>query len=256
MKAMIFAAGLGTRLRPFTLNAPKALYPLCGKPLLYWVAKAVASTGEVDEIVVNVHHFSQMIVSYLSCDEFVRAFPGIRFLVSDESDCLLDTGGGLLKAESLLSSQEPILLHNADIVSDADLRELCMAHLCSGAAATLLVSGRPSSRQLLFDSQLRLCGWHNLSTGQVRSPLIGFSPEDYIPYAFSGIHIVSADVFAMMRQEGFSGKFPIMDFYLKACSRIRINGFPTQNLAVADAGKLENMPSAEKILLVKYGLLH
>lgn len=162
MKAMIFAAGLGTRLRPLTDNCPKALVEVGGKPMLGRVMQRLIDAG-VTEAVVNVHHFAGMIKEYLTANNNF----GITVHVSDESDLLLDTGGGILRARQWLDGGEPFIVHNADILSDVDLAAMYRAHEASGADATLLVAHRQSSRYLAFgNADSRLHGWINTTTGQ------------------------------------------------------------------------------------------
>lgn len=164
MQAMIFAAGLGTRLKPLTDTMPKALVPLCGKPLLEHLLQKMEAAG-VGRAVINIHHFAGMI------REFVRQHPrpGMDIRFSDETDLLRDTGGGIRHALPLFDAQQPVLVHNADIVSNLDLRRFYAAHR-PDSLATLLVSPRTSSRYLLFDGNGLLAGWMNTRTGEVRSP--------------------------------------------------------------------------------------
>ncbi|MGB1243748.1 MAG: sugar phosphate nucleotidyltransferase, partial [Chitinophagales bacterium] len=164
MKAMIFAAGLGTRLRPLTNDKPKALVEVNGKPLLEIVILQLKRYGFRD-IVVNVHYFAKQIIRFL---EAKNNF-GIHIQISDESDLLLETGGGLQKAKHFLcSDDEPFLVHNVDILSDINLKALYQSHLEGSPLATLVVRNRKTSRYLLFDETNRLCGWKNVKTGEVR----------------------------------------------------------------------------------------
>ena len=242
MKAMIFAAGLGTRLKPITDTIPKALVPVCGEPLLKHVITRLKEAG-VDDIVVNVHHFADQIISYLEQNDF-----GVRIAVSDESDRLLETGGGIFHARDLLLSPEGrFLVHNVDILSDLDLRAF-MDVWCPGALASLLVSPRKTQRYLLFDNDMRLVGWTNLSTGEVRSPYPGLDPSGYTMLAFSGIHQMSDDVFGVMESEGMGERFPIMDFYLKVCDRYPIYGIKPASLELIDVGKLDTLAVAEEFI--------
>ena len=242
MKAMIFAAGLGTRLKPITDTIPKALVPVCGEPLLKHVITRLKEAG-VDDIVVNVHHFADQIISYLEQNDF-----GVRIAVSDESDRLLETGGGIFHARDLLLSPEGrFLVHNVDILSDLDLRAFMDAWR-PGALASLLVSPRKTQRYLLFDNDMRLVGWTNLSTGEVRSPYPGLDPSGYTMLAFSGIHQMSDDVFGVMESEGMGERFPIMDFYLKVCDRYPIYGIKPASLELIDVGKLETLAVAEEFI--------
>lgn len=250
MKAMIFAAGLGTRLRPFTLTAPKALYPLNGKPLLYWTVRKLKESGTVDEIVVNVHHFASRIVDYMGSEEFLSMSEGLEVNVSDESGCLLETGGGMLHAEKYLAGGR-FLMYNADIVSNADLSALCASH-ADASLATLLTSHRQTGRYLLFDDEMCLCGWYNTVTGEVRSPHAGLDPSRCLKLAFAGIHVASPGIFDAARRLGFSGKFSITDLYVSACASYRIMGHFQDGLLLADAGKPENIGKAERILVGMY----
>ena len=178
MRAMLFAAGKGTRLRPITDQIPKALVPVAGKPLLAIVIERLRNAG-VREIVINIHHFGEQILDYLSNNDF-----GVNISVSDERESLLDTGGGLKKAVPLFSSSnEPILLHNVDILSNADIASFY--EKSSKQAATLLVSSRKTSRYLLFDENNCLRAWQNVTTGEVRSPYANIDLGRLRPYAFS-----------------------------------------------------------------------
>lgn len=246
MKAMIFAAGLGTRLRPITDTMPKALVPIAGKPLLQHAIEKLAASG-YDDIVVNVHHFPDMIIDWLSG----HPVPGVRCSVSDERDRLLETGGAILHAESLLTDcgpcgapDRPFLVHNVDIVSNLDL-EWMRGQWRPDAMALLAVSGRNTQRYLLFDDDLRLAGWTNLATGQVRSPYGDIDPGKYRKLAFSGIQMLSPAVFGTMRDCGLGERFPIMDFYLKECTEHPVYAALPDSLTVVDVGKIDSLPEAE-----------
>ena len=242
MKAMIFAAGLGTRLKPITDTIPKALVPVCGEPLLKHVITRLKDAG-IDDIVVNVHHFADQIVNYLEQNDF-----GVRMAVSDESDRLLETGGGVLHARDLLLNPEGrFLVHNVDILSDLDISAFMEAWR-PGTLASLLVSPRKTQRYLLFDDDMRLVGWTNLSTGEVRSPYPGLDPSGYTMLAFSGIHQMSDDVFGVMESEGMGERFPIMDFYLKVCDRYPIYGIRPASIELIDVGKLDTLAVAEEFI--------
>lgn len=242
MKAMVFAAGLGTRLKPFTEAHPKALFPVCGQPLLFHVLSRLRAAGYTD-VVVNVHHFTDQITSYLSAHDW-----GLRIAVSDESSALLETGGGIAHARSLLlPSDGPFLVHNVDIISNLDLAWF-RAQMRSDALSTLLVSERDTQRYLLFRPEdMRLVGWTHLGTGEVRSPYPDLDPSECQRYAFAGIHNISPAIFAAFDALGFSGRFSIIDFYLAACVRYPIYGVLAPSLELADVGKMENLPAAERI---------
>ena len=247
MKAMIFAAGLGTRLKPLTDNMPKALVPVSGEPLLKHVIDRLQEAG-INDFVVNVHHFAGMIKDYVAGKDWGDA----GFSISDESGCLLDTGGGILNAESLLKSGEPddgfFMVHNVDILSDLDL-DAFMKSWTPGALAVLLVSERKTQRYLLFDDDMRLAGWTNIATGEVRTPYPSLDVSGCRKLAFAGIHLISNGVFGVMEEEGFSGRFPIMDFYLKVCDRYPIYGYAPDSLNILDVGKIDSLPQAEGFIL-------
>lgn len=234
--AMIFAAGLGTRLKPLTDSRPKALVEVGGKPLVAHVMEKLQGQG-VGECVVNVHHFAPMLRSYLQGQDF-----GLKVSISDESERLLDTGGGVLKAEPLLKG-ERFILHNVDILSNLDIRDL-MVSARVDALSTLVVSERKTSRYLLFDADMRLVGWTNVSTGEVRSPYKDLDVKGCRALAFAGIHYVSRRIFGAMRELGFSGAFPIMDFYLAACERFPIYGYVPDGFRMVDVGKPEALTEA------------
>lgn len=241
MKAMVFAAGLGTRLRPLTDSMPKALVPVCGKPLLYHTICKLRSAG-YNEIVVNVHHFPEQIRKYLADNDL-----GVTISISDESSCLLETGGGIMHArELLLPCSEPFLVHNVDIVSNLDIPWF-RSQSRPGALATLLVSQRQTRRYLLFDNDMRLVGWTDISTGEVRSPYPGLDASRCRRYAFAGIHNISPAIFGAFAALGMPERFPIIDFYLQACATYPIYGVLSENLTLVDVGKIESLAEAEAI---------
>ncbi len=245
MNAMIFAAGLGTRLKPLTDHMPKALVPVAGKPLLQHVLDKLEAQG-FDNIVVNVHHFASKIEDYLK-DKDVK--------ISDESAELLETGGGLKKAMPLFGNDAPVLIHNVDILSNVDLRDFYEKSRCSDA--TLLVSWRETKRYLIFNDDMRLVGWTNRETGEVKSPYdeikcMDFRDDSYKSsnlhlYAFSGIHCVSQRLSVLMQE--WPDRFPIMDFYLKNCKDIYIKGVVKDDLRLMDVGKIDTLSEAETFIL-------
>ena len=261
MQAMIFAAGLGTRLKPLTDTMPKALVSVGGEPLLKRVIHNLSVAG-VDRIVVNVHHFAQQIIDYLKeNDNF-----GLDIRISDESAGLLETGGGIKHAAPLFAPDAPILIHNVDILSNVDLRrfyqraggllktgDLTEAPDASVEAtadapdALLLVSQRKTQRYLLFDDTMRLVGWTNIATGEVKSPYPDLDPKACRMYAFAGIHALSPRMLPLMSQ--FPDRFSIIDFYLQTCATHRIEGFAKDDLQLMDIGKLDTLAQAEKFLL-------
>ena len=254
MQAMIFAAGMGTRLKPLTDTMPKALVRVGGEPLIKHVIQNLSEAG-VDRIVVNVHHFAQQIIDYLTeNDNF-----GLDIRISDESAGLLETGGGIKHAAQLFAPDAPILIHNVDILSNVDLRcfyqragGLLKADASTPASADapdalLLVSERKTQRYLLFDDTMRLVGWTNIATGEVKSPYSDLDPKACRMYAFAGIHALSPRMLPLMQQ--FPDRFSIIDFYLQTCATHRIEGFAKDNLLLMDIGKLDTLAQAEEFLL-------
>lgn len=218
MKAMIFAAGLGSRLRPLTDTTPKALIEVGGVPMLERVTRRLIAAG-VNRIVVNVHHHADSIEHFLRNNNNF----GADIAISNERELLLDTGGGVVKASALLTdgrSDEPIMLYNADILTDFPIEEMLAEHIAGRAAATLLVStDRPSTRGFLFDDNRRLCGWINHVSGEVRSPLT--VPEGAKAMAFGGIHIINPELIETMTAYGRNNGeiFSLTPFYTATCDQ-------------------------------------
>lgn len=238
MQAMILAAGLGTRLRPWTLTHPKALVSVGGIPMLERVINNLRAQG-FTKIVINVHHFAQQIIDFINSRDF-----NADILISNEAESLLDTGGGILNAAGLFD-EGPVLVHNVDIISNADLSDLMHRHISSGADSTLLVSDRSSTRKLVFDEIMLLRGWHNLKDNTYRP--IGFIPKvDDREYAFSGIHVVGENVIKEMRRIEGQKKFSIIDFLL-ADNNCEIIGYLQEGLEIIDIGKPETLQKADKI---------
>ena len=238
MKAMILAAGMGTRLKPLTDEIPKALIPIGGIPMLEHVIIKLKTSGFTD-IIINIHHFGEQIIEFLAAKDHF----GIDIKISDERDSLLDTGGGIKHAGCYLNGDEPFLVHNVDIFSDVDLNTMYRVHINSKSLATLLVSRRQTSRQLLFDKENLLCGWQNRDTGEVKSCTQLFNPTIHFEYAFGGVHVISPDIFHQM--EDWAGNFSIIDFYLSVCAKNHI-GFYTENgIRLIDLGKQKGLEQAE-----------
>lgn len=246
MKAMIFAAGLGTRLKPMTDTMPKALVPVAGRPLLYHVAHKIIDAG-IREIVVNTHHFAGMIAEYI---EKENGF-GADVSISREEAQPLETGGGIMHARELLEGCGCFLIHNVDIISDLDIRWF-LSQARPDALSTLLVSERESSRYLLFDDGMRLVGWTNVRTGEVRSPFPDLDPASCRRLAFAGIHCMSDTVFAEMEALGMPERFSIIDFYLAVAATRPIYGVISPGLRLIDAGKPDALAEAEKLLSLQF----
>ena len=235
---MIFAAGLGTRLKPLTDTMPKALVPVAGQPLLWHVVQKLKAAG-FERIVINVHHFAQQIVDYLQANKNF----GIDIQISDETDGLLETGGGIKKALPLFDASWPVLIHNVDILSNVDLAALYDYAQQSRADALLLVSQRKTKRYLLFDDEYLLDGWTNIETGEVlMPPKLG----GLCKLAFSGIHVVSPHVFPLFSD--MPSRFGIIDFYLKYCHQCAFLGYEKKDLRLMDVGKLDTLSEAEAFL--------
>ncbi|MEE0979211.1 MAG: sugar phosphate nucleotidyltransferase [Muribaculaceae bacterium] len=243
MKGMIFAAGLGTRLKPFTLSHPKALVPLCGTPMLERVILKMKESG-INDITVNVHHFSGQITEFLkSHDNF-----GVEIHISDESGQLLDTGGGVLYASRFLAGSEPVLVHNADIFTDFDLGEMSRQHAATGSDATLLAEFRETSRYLFFNDERRLEGWGNICSGETRPEGFDMHAAGLHPLAFGGVHIINpSSILKALEEYGSAGEvFGIIPFYVSNCHRLNIQSFsPAGEHRWFDIGKPENITRAE-----------
>lgn len=242
MKAMLFAAGLGTRLKPMTDTMPKALVPVAGHPLLYHVAHKIIDAG-ISDIVINTHHFASMIEDYVrEQNQF-----GADVSISYEPGQPLETGGGVMHARRLLEGSGIFLVHNVDIISDLDIRWF-ISQVRPDALSTLLVSERESSRYLLFDDDMRLVGWTNVKTGEVKSPFRDLRPENCRRLAFAGIHCMSDTIFAEMEKLQMPERFSIIDFYLAAAASRPIYGVVSQGLRLLDVGKVGALAEAEKLL--------
>jgi len=241
MKALVFAAGLGTRLKPITDTIPKALVPVAGKPLLYHVVEKLKGAG-FDDIVINVHHFPDSIIGYVrEQDSF-----GIKVEISDERDLLRETGGGIEYARPLLEG-EPFLVHNVDIISDLDLGWF-LSQCREDALSSIIVSDRKTKRYLLFDDDMRLVGWTNIETGEVKSPFKDLDFSRCHRYAFAGIHYISDKIFKVFEEDGWTGRFSIIDFYVQECAKHPVYGVVPPELTLIDAGKPETLPVAENFI--------
>ena len=240
MNAMIFAAGLGTRLRPLTDHKPKALVELNGQSLLQIAIQKLQKAG-FNHIVVNVHHFSQAVIDYLKENKNF----GTDIIISDESDFLLDTGGGLKKASPLFPCDDPILVHNVDIISSINLAELYTTHCKNNVLATLAVRNRPSSRVLLFDNNQLLRGWKNISTGELKLPIPSTDSNLLHPFAFSGIQIINHELLQMITE---TGKFSMIDVYLRLSANQSIMAYQHDADYWNDVGKHEQLKAAEEYL--------
>lgn len=235
MKAMVFAAGLGTRLRPYTNDRPKALVEVQGKTLLEIVLRRLQSFG-VKEVVVNVHHFADKVIAHLQEHENI----GLEIHISDERDLLLDTGGGLKKAAHLLSDA-PFLIHNVDILSDLDLGQLYAAHQPGQNLSTLAVRQRETSRYLEFSTKGELCGWKNKKTGERK---ISKEEVTVLDWAYSGMAVIDPGLFAYFPQD--KEVFSIIEVWLAAAKKGIIRNFPHNATKWLDVGKPAALERAAK----------
>lgn len=254
-QAMVFAAGLGTRLKPLTDTMPKALVRVGDQPLLWHVIMKLKTAG-FERIVVNVHHFAQQIIDYLAENQYF----GLDIRISDEREKLLETGGGIKKALPLFDAGSPVLIHNVDILSNVDLKELYDDAMEKACDALLLVSWRKTKRYLLFDDNDSLDGWINIETGEIKGDPLGITSTSVVEnrrlqgtnghskrlLAFSGIHIISPSVFPLF--EEMPDRFGIIDFYLKYCHQLSFLGKEESDLQLMDVGKLDTLSEAENFI--------
>jgi NDP-sugar pyrophosphorylase family protein len=238
MQAMLFAAGLGTRLQPLTNNKPKALVEINGKTLLQRSLESLKVQG-ISDVVINVHHFADQVIDFLNRHKHFA----MNIQISDESDGLLDTGGGILKAKPLFKADEPILILNVDVLTNLSFRELLRFHQREKALASLVVRNRETSRYLLFDDKQQLTGWQNRKTGANKiSRPVEFGQST--PYAFSGIQIIQAELLNLIREQG---KFSIIDLYLRLAKTETIKAFVDEKSVWMDLGKYEQIGEAEQL---------
>ena len=246
---MIFAAGLGTRLKPLTDTMPKALVPLAGKTLLQWQIEKLKAAG-ITDIVVNVHHFPDQIIDYLRENNNF----GCNIQVSDERDMLLETGGGLRKAHPLLTSNlsplasSPILVCNVDILSNIDIPALLNAYNPE-EMGVVVVYPRDTQRYLLFDDNSRLRGWTNIATGEVRGPLSDnrYPIANTRKLAFSGMQVLNPRIFEVMEKvvAEKGEKFSLIDLYLSIAEKEILSAFIPENYRMMDVGKINQQSEAE-----------
>jgi NDP-sugar pyrophosphorylase family protein len=227
MKAMILAAGLGTRLKPLTDMIPKALVKVYGVTLLEQSLLHLKKSG-INQVIINVHHFAGQIIDYLKVNHDF----GIKITISDESGELLDTGGGLKKASWFFNDPNPFIVQNVDVISDLDLKKVLDFHIEKKSLATLVVKERETSRYFLFDDNLTLCGWENVKTGERLVPKQTLTT--FRQLAFSGIQVMDPEIFNFITE---TGKFSLTGMYLRLSADHKIVGFIDKDSFWADAGK-------------------
>lgn len=236
MKAMILAAGLGTRLKPWTDQHPKALVPVHGKSLLQRNIEYLQQFG-IKEVIVNVHHFADQIVKVVADNNGWES----KVTISDETDAVLETGGGLKKAAAYFDGEEDFVLMNVDILTDLNLEAMIQQHRNTAAMATLAVTERTTSRYFLFNNSNELCGWRNVNTGEEK---ISRPSLELRQKAFSGIHVISTAIFQHLNREG---KFSMVDVYLDLAKDHFIQGYDHSTSRFIDVGKPESIEKAERM---------
>ncbi len=236
--ALLFAAGLGTRLKPFTNEHPKALAQVNGKTLLQHNIQYLQSFG-INKVIVNVHHFANQIIDIVNENNGW----GSSVLISDETSEVLETGGGLMKAIPLFDDAENIVIMNVDILTDLNIQQMFQQHINTNALATLAVTNRTTSRYFVFNNQNRLCGWINTKTNELKGIKI-FDETQHTKLAFSGIHIINKKMFSLIKQQG---KFSMVDVYLDLMKDNFINAFNHSQDKFIDVGKPESIAIAEEM---------
>ena len=247
MNALILAAGLGTRLGEYTSDRPKALVQVAGRTMLEHQLRHLQAAG-FDRFVINIHHFAPKVKAFL---EDHNNF-GLDIRLSDETDLLLDTGGGIRKAMRMFDNEEPVLVHNVDIFSNLDIAAFSEEASRKEGISSILVSSRisRSGRYFLFDGDMRLCGWVDEKKGLVRSPYPDLDPESCRKFAFNGVHMLSSGIFQAFEKAGLEDgtSFSIADFYIDNCDRYPVWGICPENLRVIDAGKISDLAYVEEFI--------
>lgn len=235
VNALIFAAGLGSRLKPLTNSVPKALVEVGGMPLLEIALRKMGKAG-IQKVVVNIHHHAEKVRGFLSTFRCER----MEVVISDEQDCLLDTGGGLLKAEPLFDAGAHVLLCNVDVITTADLNAFLNFHFQQRNPVSLMIKKRQASRYLLFDEKMHLAGWRHGSSGeeQLLRPGVPLTP-----FGFQGMHIISSEIFPFLDKEG-AGAFPITPFYLKIAREMPVAGYLCNDADWIDIGTPKKLARA------------
>lgn len=245
MKAFIFAAGIGSRLKPWTNEHPKALVVVHGKPMLCRVIENITQHTGINSYIVNTHHFAQQIVDYIATADIP-----VDIAISDETERLLDTGGALLKALDMIGHND-LLAHNADIYTDFDYTQLVQRHRECNNHITLLTKKRDTNRQLFFDRDDKLCGWINMATGELKPAGVQFDSQRHTTLAFSGIQIISPEALKLLPEYAnhiHDNRFSLIDFYLWAMDKIQIACYnPPDNYTWIDIGKNETLQQAQNL---------
>ena len=241
MKAMIFSAGLGTRFKPWTDSHPKALAVVNGKSLLQRNIEYLQKNG-ITDVVVNVHHFADQLIEAI----LINKSWGSKITISDERDELLETGGGLLKAKEFFIPGEKFVTCNADILTDLDINKLISFHNKKGSLITFGVTERKTSRYLLFDEDDRLCGWRNVKTSEEK---ISINKVSVSEKAYSCVVVFEYEIFKLMEEKGFTGKFSLIDVYLSLAAQYPIFGYDHTGDKLVDVGKPDSIATAESFFI-------
>ncbi len=240
MKALLLAAGLGTRLQPFTLHHPKALAVVNGKTLLQRNVEYLQQQG-ITELIVNVHHFPDQIINAIETNNGW----GSKISISDETDAVLETGGGLQKAAWYFDKEESFVVMNVDMLTTLPLTKMIQKHEENNPLATLAITDRTSSRYLLFDATNKLCGWKNTATQEEKGAVLSYTETQklaLVAKAFSGIHVINTKIFNLIEQQG---KFSLIDVYMSLCCNHTIEGFNHSDSLLIDVGKPESIVKAK-----------
>ena len=240
MKALLLAAGLGTRLQPYTLHHPKALAKVNGKSLLQRNIEYLQQQG-IKEVIVNVHHFADQIIEAV---ELNKGW-GSTITISDETDAVLETGGGLKKAGWYFEGEESFVVMNVDMLTNMPLTKMIQQYQNNHPLATLAITDRVSSRYFLFNANNHLCGWRNTLTSEERGAVVDYDQVKKLalePKAFSGIHVIDTQIFNKIKQQG---KFSLVDVYMSLCSENIIEGYNHSDSLLIDVGKPESILKAE-----------
>ena len=244
MKALLLAAGLGTRLRPFTLHHPKALAMVNGKSLLQRNVEYLQQHG-ITEVIVNVHHFADQIIQTID----INKGWGSNISISDETDAVLETGGGLQKAAWYFEKEESFVVMNVDMLTTLPLTKMIQQHEANKPLATLAITDRTSSRYLLFDTNNKLCGWRNTTTLEEKGAVLVYTEpqkQALAAKAFSGIHVINTQIFNLIEQQG---KFSLIDVYMSLCGSQTIEGFNHSDSLLIDVGRPESIMKAEGLFV-------
>ena len=244
MKALILAAGLGTRLQPFTLDHPKALAVVNGKTLLQRNVEYLQQQG-ITELIVNVHHFPDQIINTIEANNGW----GSKISISDETDAVLETGGGMQKAAWYFEKEESFVVMNVDMLTSMPLTQMIEQYQNNKPLATLAITDRNSTRYLLFDANNKLCGWRNTTTLEEKGAVLGYTETEkqtLAAKAFTGIHVIDTKIFGLVQQQG---KFSLIDVYMSLCGNQTIEGFNHSDSLLIDVGKPESIVKAERLFV-------